>query len=48
MNCGKRNWCLMLSLTIVSLLALTSCSVVGEKIGVIYIIRGGNDTYRPL
>ena len=47
MNWEKKSWSLMFLLVIVLVLVPTSCCMVGEKIGVLYIIHGGMDSNKP-
>ena len=47
MSCKKRNYCLIFLLAMVFFLAPTSCSIVGENIGVIFVIHGGMEINKP-
>jgi hypothetical protein len=47
MSCKKRSCCVIFLLTVALFLAPTSCCMVGEKIGVLFIHHGGMDTNKP-
>ena len=44
MSCKKRSCCVIFLLAVVLCLAPTSCCMVGEKIGVLFVNHGGQDT----
>jgi hypothetical protein len=45
MNCKKRSCCVIFLLAVALFLAPTSCGIVGEKIGVLYIMHSGYVTH---
>jgi len=47
MSSKKRSCCVVFLLVIALFLAPTSCFMVGEKVGVLFIHHGGMDTNKP-
>jgi len=47
MSCKKRSCCVIFLLAVALFLAPTSCYIVGEKMGVLFVDHGGMDTSTP-
>jgi len=47
MHCKKSSCCVIFLLILALFLAPTSCGIVGEKIGVLYLLHGGMSTLKP-